>query len=147
MDNDHAWTQTAMFNGKTISKTHDELSADGKTITEHTVNYRPDGSTAESESLYTRLSGTQGFAGKWKTAKVQNSAADGYIVSSSPERHHEVGGPSQKAIVEGKPDGKPLPITGPTSAPGLTFAMTAAIAPQPEITKSQSTASRSAKGS
>ncbi len=123
MDNDHSWTYIGEFKGKAISKTHQEISADGKTMTEHNTSYRPDGTQAESDTTYTRVSGTTGFAGKWKSTKVASDAPESFVISTAADGTVTWMIPSQKATVTGHLDGKPNPIKGPTSAAGLTLAM------------------------
>ena len=122
MENDHSWTYTGEFKGKVVSKTHQEVSADGKTLTEHTTSYRPDGTTAESDATYTRVSGTTGFAGKWKTAKIHSSSPDSYTISSGSNGTVTWTIPSQEAYVVSHMDGTPEPIHGPTYAEGFTIA-------------------------
>jgi hypothetical protein len=124
MENDHSWTYTNEFKGKVLSKTHQEVSADEKTITEHTTSYRPDGSTSESDATYARTSGTKGFEGKWKTAKVHSSAPDSYTISSGSDGTMTWTIPSQEAYVISHMKGTPEPIHGPNSPEGFTLAQT-----------------------
>ena len=101
MDNDHSWTYTGEFKGKVISKTHQEISADNNTLTEHNTSYRPDGTKAESDSTYTRVSGATGFAGKWKSTKVTTDAPNSFVISSAPDGVMTWTIPSQKATFAG----------------------------------------------
>ena len=121
MDGDHSWTYTSEFKGKVVSKTHQEVSADEKTMTEHNTSYRPDGSTAESDTTYTRASGSKGFEGKWKTAKVHTNAPESYTISSGSDGTVTWTIPSQEAYVVSHMDGTPERIHGPNSAEGFTL--------------------------
>jgi hypothetical protein len=117
----NAWDTVYSANAKVLYKVHHLLSADGKTLTNTYTGTKPDGSTLNDQTVYTRVTGTQGLEGKWRSTKVNISAPDTFIVSSpSPGiLHWDI--PSYKESVEGKPDGMDHPITGPTVPPGLTL--------------------------
>jgi hypothetical protein len=125
-DGDHAWIIVSKFKGKETSTTREELSADGKTLTDHAKNTRPDGSTSESTVVMTRVSGGPGFAGKWRSTKVEISVPDSYIISTPAPGVIKWDIPAYKEGVEGKIDGTPLKITGPTVPDGLTLTLTKA---------------------
>jgi hypothetical protein len=118
-----AWDSIAKANGKILAKTHRQLSADGKTLTITDTGTKPDGTTFNDVTVYTRVTGTTGLVGKWRSTKVTVSAPDAFVVSSpSPGiMHWDI--PSYKETVEGKFDGSDLPITGPDVPPGLTLAV------------------------
>jgi hypothetical protein len=119
----NAWDSVTKANGKVLSKTHRELAADGKTLTFTESGTKPDGTTFNDVSVYTRVTGTAGLVGKWRSTKVTISAPDAFVVSSpSPGiMHWEI--PSFKETVNGKFDGTDIPITGPDVPPGLTIAV------------------------
>ncbi len=124
MESDHSWTYTGEFKGKVFSKTHQEVSADEKTMTEHTTSYRPDGTTAESDATYTRITGTKGFEGKWKTTKLHTNTPDSYTVSSGSDGTMTWTIPALEAYVVSHMNGTPEPIHGPMSPEGFTLAQT-----------------------
>ncbi len=126
MENDHSWTYTGEFKGKVTSKTHQEISADGKTLTEHSENYRPDGTKSQSDATYTRVSGTSGFNGKWKSTKVKTDSPESTVFSTASDGTVTWSIPAQKATVVSKLDGKPSPVKGPTFPEGITMALTKA---------------------
>jgi len=117
----NAWNSVTSANGKVIYKAHHVLSADGKTLTNTYTGAKPDGSSFNDETVYTRVTGTNGLEGKWRSTKVNISAPDTFVVSSPSAGilHWDI--PSYKESVEGKPDGTDHPITGPTVPPGLTL--------------------------
>jgi hypothetical protein len=119
---DNSWDTVTMLNGAVLSKSHREISSDGKTLTITTTGNKPDGTSFKEESVYNRVTKTTGLVGKWRSAKVDISAPDTFIISapSADTLHWEI--PSYKETVEGKPDGTDHPITGPTAPPGLTLA-------------------------
>jgi hypothetical protein len=120
---DHALTIVNRFKGNETSTIHETLSADGKTLTDHTTGTRPDGSKIDDTTVFTRVSGATGFAGKWKSAKVDVSVPDSWIISSGDDGTITWKIPLYKETVHGKPDGSPLPIVGPQVSPGLTVSI------------------------
>jgi hypothetical protein len=110
---DNTWDSVAKANGKVLPKSHRQLSADGKILTITETGTRPDGTSFKDETVYTRVTGTTGLVGKWRSTKVTISARDNFVVSSpSPGiMHGDI--PAYKESVQGKADGTDLPITGP----------------------------------
>lgn len=119
----NAWDSVTKANGKVLVNTHRQLSDDGKTLTITETGKRPDGTTFHDEAVYTRVTGTTGLVGKWRSTKVTISAPDSFIISSpSPGiMHWDI--PAYKESVQGKLDGTDLPITGPNVPPRLTLAV------------------------
>ncbi len=120
---DHTGDFVNMVKGKVTSKMHETLSADGKTLTDETTSYRPDGTTATSKSVSTRIGTGTGFLGTWKSTEVKMSAPDVYSISTPAPGMIKWDIPAYKETVEGKIGG-PLPITGPTVPDGLTLTLT-----------------------
>ena len=123
-EGDHAWTMTSYSKGKMTTKSHEVLSADGKTLTDTNVSYRPDGTTADSSTILTRVSGTNGFEGKWKSTKVNMTVPDVYTITTPAPGSLKWVIPAMQGSVEGKIDGSPLKIVGPTMPDGSTLAIT-----------------------
>jgi hypothetical protein len=120
---DHALTLVNRFKGKVTSTIQETLSPDGKTLTDRSTGTRPDGSTFNDTTIYTRVAGTSGFFGKWKSTKVSLSIPDSWIIASADNGVISWTIPSYKETVRGKADGTPLPITGPTISPGMTVSI------------------------
>jgi hypothetical protein len=120
---DNAWDTVMKANGKVLGKSHRELSSDGKTLTITGTGTRPDGTDFKDVTIYTRVTGTTGLIGKWRSTKVTISAPDSFVISApSPGvMHWDI--PAYKESVQGKFDGTDLPITGPNVPPGLTLAV------------------------
>jgi hypothetical protein len=57
---------TLKENGVKTRATHDELSADGKDFTTTVTEFRPSGTVITSQITFSRLSGSDGFAGQWR---------------------------------------------------------------------------------
>jgi hypothetical protein len=120
-EGDHVLVFVNKFKGKVISTIHEELSPGGKSLTDHTTGTRPDGSTIDDTVLMTRITGTSGFMGKWKSTDVSSSAATSYIIASAPDGTLTWDIPDYKNHISGKADGTPLAITGPTAPIGMTI--------------------------
>src|SRR5215475_2860360 len=117
-----AWDAVIRADGQVRAKGHVALSADGKTLTMTFSGTRPDGQDFHEEDVFTRVSGTDGLAGTWRTTKVSGPTQPQTFVISSPAAgvlHYEI--PDQKASAEGRTDGKDNPLTGPMFPKGLTI--------------------------
>jgi hypothetical protein len=106
--------------GTVVSKVHRVLSADGKTMTVVSTDYRADGTTSEETDVRARVSGGPGLAGKWKEVKV-GRASDTQIYSIPSAGHIKFEIPSQKTSVEGAANGSPLQVQGPSVPDGATM--------------------------
>jgi hypothetical protein len=66
---------TLKENGVKIRATHDELSTDGKDFTTSMTEFRPNGPAITYQIIFSRLSGSNGFAGQWRdTSYLQEHA-------------------------------------------------------------------------
>jgi hypothetical protein len=122
----NAWDTVVKAEGEVRSKGHFELSADGKTLNTVFTGRKGDGSAFREEDTFTRVSGTDGLIGTWRTAKVVGPTGPQTFVMSSPASgvlHVDV--PDMKASAEGRMDGSDNPLTGPTVAPGTTISFKA----------------------
>ncbi len=117
----NAWDTVVRAEGKVRSKGHIQLSADGKTLTMVFTGARPDGSAFREEDGFTRVSGTDGLLGTWRTAKVVGpSGPQTFVVSVPAPGVLHVGVPDMKSSVEGRTDGSDNPLVG--GPPGTTVA-------------------------
>lgn len=121
-----AWDTVDKADGKVLSKGHFELSADGKTLNMVFTGTKPDGSAFHEEDAFTRVVGTDGLIGTWRTIRVVGPTGPLSFVMSSPAPgvlHVDV--PDMKASSEGRMDGSDNPLTGPTVPPGSTISFKA----------------------
>ncbi len=121
----NTWDTVVKSDGRVLGTSHRQLSADGKTLTITFSGKNPDGSAYNEEDVYQRVSGTTGLVGTWRSVKVKNPGGPRVFVISSPRPgvlHYDL--PELKASVEGQPDGKDLPISGPDLPPNMTYAYT-----------------------
>jgi hypothetical protein len=104
--------------GNTVTgKAHRSWSADGKTMTLHGTDIRPDGTTTEYTNVDKRLSGTNGIAGKWVNTKAE-SAPDSVVIESKAD-WIKFYVPEYKLTIEGKMDGSDFVLKGPSVPPGM----------------------------
>ena len=118
-----AWTEVDKRNGKVLSTSDYTLSPDGKTLAIHSSGNKPDGSSFSDDVTYTRLSGSKGPEGKWRSTKVNISAPNTWIIAmpSPTEIKWEI--PEFKGTLEGKLDGSDIAIAAPEIPKGLTMAL------------------------
>jgi hypothetical protein len=119
MKGDHTIRFENGFKGKVMSVTEETLSADGKTITDHSTGTRPDGSKIDETTVSTRVSGGPGFIGTWKSTKVSTDHASTYNISTAADGTLTWDIPDYKNTYKGKPDGVPTQLSGPTVPSGL----------------------------
>jgi hypothetical protein len=117
------WDSVSHFGDKEIARTHHVISPDGKTLTATSTGTRPDGSAFKDEVVYTRLSGTSGPMGKWRSTKVDLSAPSSFIVRSTAPSSFDWEIPDYKETVSGKADGSDIPIVGPTVPKNMALAV------------------------
>jgi len=116
------WEVVGKLNGKVTATDTLQLSADGKTLTDSSKQVKPDGGTMDSSTVFRRVSGGPGLAGKWQTKKVSGAAGVIEFASSGTD------GLSFKdsemdMTCDSKLDGKDYSCAGPMTPPGFTVAI------------------------
>ena len=120
---DNTWKEVVKKGSTTLSTNTYQLGADGKSINITSTGTKPNGDSFNDTSTYTRISGTKGFFGGWKSTKVNLSAPTGYEIKDNGDGSLTWTLPDFKAIVTLKPDGTDAPATGPTVPDGLTLSL------------------------
>jgi len=118
----NSWDRVTRADGKVLAKGHVVLSEDGKTLTMSFGGTRPDGQEFHEDDVFTRVSGTDGLAGTWRTAKVTNPTGPQTFIISSPSAgvlRYEI--PDMKISVDYSADDTDYAIPGPTVPPGTTI--------------------------
>lgn len=115
------WETTNKLAGRLVSTDTVKVSADGKTLTIESKGTKPNGEKVDDVTVYERVSGGPGLAGKWKTKNVKITSpsvlefapngADGITMTLT----------DIKAVCNAKFDGNDYPATGPTVPPKLTM--------------------------
>jgi hypothetical protein len=118
----NAWDTVTQVDGRVLTKSHRQLSTDGKTFTITSTGTRPDGTPFHEEEVFARVSGNSGLVGTWRSVKLSEPNGPREFVISSPAPgvlHYEV--PDMKASAEGRTDGSDNPLTGSDMPPGTTI--------------------------
>jgi hypothetical protein len=120
-DGPNTWTTVfTASDGANLGTVQRTLSADGKTLTNVVTGTRADGSSFKTETVDTRVTGTSGLTGKWRSTKVDISAAETFTFSMPSPGVFRMEYPEYQEVVEGKPDGTDHPVTGGHTPAGLT---------------------------
>src|SRR5476649_2590602 len=97
-DGDHALN--LVFKSKAQeSRVHLVLSADGKTVTDHSTGTRPDGSKAEETGAMERVGKGSGFAGTWKSTKSESSSGESFVLATNGD-HIKWDWPAYKRTID-----------------------------------------------
>jgi hypothetical protein len=118
---DHVWDSISSREGAPTIHIHRELSVDGKTLNVTATGTNPDGTSIDESSVFQRVGGGTGLAGKWRSVKTTAGSPAVFIVSSPSPGIMRFEIPEWRQTAEGKLDGSDLPLTGPSATPGLTF--------------------------
>jgi hypothetical protein len=119
----NTWETAVKQNGKLISTDSTKLSADGKTLTVNSKGPKPAGGAFDQTTVYERVSGGPGLAGKWKTKNFKSSSPTLLELAASGADGLTVKIADFQIACDAKFDGKDYPATGPTVPPGLTLAV------------------------
>lgn len=113
------WTSETRFEGKLLGKSQHALSADAKTLTQKHTQFLPNGTTAESTTVYQKTSGGAGLVGAWVNTKTEVPADTMIFALPTPGRI-EFEWPEYKVKGSGPTDGTPIPVTIPDGPKGMT---------------------------
>jgi hypothetical protein len=120
---DDTFHQTTWINDKELSQSEWKLSNAGKTLTTEEHGTRPNGEQFNNTTTYTRISGTNGLPGTWKTTEIKMSSPTTFTMKITGDQL-EWSIPQIKGTLQGKTDGKETHPTGPTVPESLTIAVT-----------------------
>jgi len=112
---------TLKENGLKTRSTHDELSADGKTFATTVTEFRPNGSVITSQIVFSRLSGSNGFAGRWRDTSFLQWHADLILKLNDQALHIDY--PSGGEHMDLPLDGAEAAVQGPHALEGSTRAV------------------------
>ena len=117
-----SWQMDSKLKGKLLTTDTLTVSADGKTLTDNTKGTKPNGETIDDTTVFDRVSGGPGLAGKWKTKNLRSAAPSVLEFAASGADGLAIKIVDLDLACTGKLDGKDYPCTGPTLAPGWTAA-------------------------
>jgi hypothetical protein len=112
---------TTKENGVKASTTHLELSADGKMFTTNRTSVLLDGSVKSRKSVYSRTSGSMGFAGGWKDTKHFESIPQMLLALDQQQLHISFSEGGQ--YIDLPLNGSDVAMHGPSVPQGLTMAV------------------------
>ena len=101
--------------------THDELSTDGKEFTTTVTKFRPNGPVITFQTVFSRLSGANGFAGQWRDTSYLQQHADMTLRLDNQALHIDY--PSTGEHIDAPLDGAESVVRGSNVPEGTTFAV------------------------
>lgn len=116
----HTFKSIFQTKGKTTAVSTDVLAADGNSISDVTVNTRPDGSTFITKETDIRTAPGKGFAGTWTSTKTSSSSDTPETITASRDSITFVN-PADKFTLTAKLDGTPATPVGPDMTAGVTM--------------------------
>jgi hypothetical protein len=118
---DTALDITQKENGVKTRATHDEVSSDGKVFTTTVTEFRPNGPVITNQIVFSRLSGSNGFAGQWEDASYIQQHADMTLRLDSQGLHIDY--PSGGQYIDAPLNGVDAAVHGPHALDGTTYAV------------------------
>lgn len=110
---------TQKENGVKTRATRDELSTDGKVFTTTVTEFRPSGPVITNQIVFSRLSGSNDFAGKWRDTRDLQQHADMTLRLDNQSLHIDY--PNAGQHIEAPLDGVEATVQG--SLDGVTYAL------------------------
>jgi len=112
---------TQKENGVKMSANRWELSADGKVFTSTATVFRPSGSIITSQTISSRLSGSNGFTGQWRDMSYLLRHSDMTLRLDSQILH--IGYTNAGQYIDAPLDGVDTAVHGPRAPEGTTYAL------------------------
>jgi hypothetical protein len=120
---ENTYENHATQNGVDLGTDTWTLSPGGKTLKVESKGTQPDGSSRDDVFDYTRVSGTHGLAGRWKSTKAKMNEEQTYEFAAKGSDGLTWNIPAIKGVLDAKFDGKDYAPVGPTVPKGLTLAL------------------------
>jgi hypothetical protein len=120
---DNTYHRTDWFKDKELSQADWKLSNGGKTLTVDEQGTMPNGQQYNNTNSFTRVSGTAGLVGKWKTTSVKMSNPVTFKMKlTGDDLVWDI--PEFQGSLKAKTDGQDAHPTGPTVPESFTLAVT-----------------------
>jgi hypothetical protein len=120
---DNTYESHATTNGVDVGTDTWTIAPDGKSLKVEGRGTRPDGKSFDDTSEYTRVGGTHGLAGSWKSNKASINEEQTYEITEKGPDELSWNIPAIKGVLDAKLDGKDYAPEGPTVAKGLTISL------------------------
>ena len=111
-------------NGMLLDSDAIKVSADGKTMTVISSGTNPNGSPFRDTEIFTRVEGTSGLMGSWRSTTMKSSTSPVLEFAANGENGITWILPEIKAKLDMTFDGKDVAPVGPTVPKGLTISAT-----------------------
>jgi hypothetical protein len=111
---DNTWQEIDKVKGNEVADSTWKLSADGKTLEVESKGKKANGDSFDVTATYTRMAGTKGFMGAWKSTKVNVSAPNTFEIKANDDGTMTYSLVEEKATFTSKMDGKGVKGEGPT---------------------------------
>lgn len=123
---DNTFERHTKLNGMDFATETWTIAPDGKTLKIESVGKAPDGTSFEDKFEYTRISGTKGLVGRWKSTKTDLHEGEMDVQNITEKGPNELQWdiPAMKAVLDAKLDGKDYAPVGPALTKGWTAAVT-----------------------
>lgn len=108
-------------NGIKTRATHDELSADGKVFTTTVTDFQANEPVFTTQIIYSRLSGSNGFAGQWRETGYLQEHADMTVRLDNRALHIDY--PRAGQQIDAPLDGIDAAVHGPHASEGTTYSV------------------------
>jgi hypothetical protein len=122
--NDKHWLMKNKVCGKVAQMTSWDISPDGRTLTIRSARVLRDKPQPLNEHIWTRASGTNGFAGRWQDTTPLKSRPKVLSISLDSQRLF-LAYPDVDQFSEMPLDGSAVPVNSPRILPGFTTAIKA----------------------
>ena len=113
--------RTRKENGIKTNIYHWELSAGGKVFTSTATALRPSGPVITGQFVVSRMSGSDGFAGKWVDTSFLRRHA--YLTLRLDSQYLHIGYPGEEQYVDAPLNGADAAVYGPHAEAGMTCAI------------------------
>ncbi len=120
----HSWKVAIHGNGGFTYTQTLNISDDGKSLTSTYEGTNPDGSAMNNTTVFTRVAGSKGLMGTWKSTAIKRTSERTVEFAANGDNGITWNLPQIKATLKAKFDGKDYTPDGPTVPKGLTLAMT-----------------------
>jgi hypothetical protein len=108
-------------NGLKTGGSHWELSDDGNVLTATRTDITPTGPVITKQTISTRISGSDGFAGQWRDTSYLTRHSQ--LTLKLDGRVLKIGYPDAGQYVDAPLDGSDAPVRGPSAPDGLTYSV------------------------
>jgi hypothetical protein len=106
--------------GRVSSKTHDELSADGNTMSVRQTVFREDGTVETKNFTYARTVRGRGFAGAWRDTDPEHIAPVTMVTKLTGSTLH-ISYPNEREVMDIPLDGSDAPVRGLPTGVNITL--------------------------